>query len=826
MAEHPDDAAGRVEEGIRAEDARIGREFIERLAGVELRLDVLDQARPKNSLRLKPTDGHHHMEPVRLLDDGTDKGFGFELDFKNSTVVRGTLAENRKFTITPGGGLGFCYDYFVDELYTGTEGATVTIPNSTFTFKRYSTIQGAVDDAEGVNGTKALSFLLCGAFSENVTINMNNIATAENLWFYGIELENGTEWGNSSSGDALTLSGSSGAVLYFDTIRFLCPTSSASVEVAGTPEMHFERCYFRSAVKGSFSKSSFTDCRFLNLGFLIESGDSPGNVTFDHCFFTVGANGLIWAAASDMLVFDHCQFTSTDKPIQITGGAHSNMKFDHCRFFNTTESPGRAFLVNGSVTIKTLTFNNCSFDEPKDSNGAIFFQSFTSILNLSITGGCKFFKDAGVTFPFIVNGHTTAIINAYIAGNIFGRDGSSQFYVETEDSAKFSVSGEFDETIFGPNAPAGVVNYSITDNNSTNEFYPPNSAIGTSQPSPTQTSPHGIAQHTEHAADKALYTDNSGDEQEIALGADGTYYRSAGATSTPAFVRPLLSEIFTFSTITALTLVSDVIQLPAAPFGLIAVTSQAGATDDLVDIEINGGGTTLVPGTQVLLTNTSGDAITLKHDGAKLILSLAVDVTLVNSGRDMILFQAISSSIWVEVWRSASLMPVASLTVQGKVELATAGETTTGTDPDKAVTPDGLNDASPSLAELTVRGGVFVGGTGASFNIAVTLEDPTASEDFTLFHGFAAYTIQEIEVVLVGSSSQTVTWTLRHNADRSATGTEVVTSGTTTTNITTGDNITSFNDATVPIDNFLWLETTAQGGTVSEFHLTLRCTWD
>ena len=66
------------------------------LAELRSRLDVLEQERPKNSLRIKHTDGHHHMEPTRLLEDGTDRGFGFELDFKNSTVTRGTLAENRK----------------------------------------------------------------------------------------------------------------------------------------------------------------------------------------------------------------------------------------------------------------------------------------------------------------------------------------------------------------------------------------------------------------------------------------------------------------------------------------------------------------------------------------------------------------------------------------------------------------------------------------------------------------------------------------------------------------------------------------------------------
>lgn len=46
---------------------------------------------------------------------------------------------------------------------------------------------------------------------------------------------------------------------------------------------------------------------------------------------------------------------------------------------------------------------------------------------------------------------------------------------------------------------------------------------------------HGIAAHTGHANWKLLYTDGSGDEQEIALGADGTVLTGTSATGAPAF---------------------------------------------------------------------------------------------------------------------------------------------------------------------------------------------------------------------------------------------------------------------------------------------------
>ena len=49
---------------------------------------------------------------------------------------------------------------------------------------------------------------------------------------------------------------------------------------------------------------------------------------------------------------------------------------------------------------------------------------------------------------------------------------------------------------------------------------------------------HGIAAHTAHANWKLLYTDGSGDEQELALGAAGTVLTSAGASAAPTMSAP------------------------------------------------------------------------------------------------------------------------------------------------------------------------------------------------------------------------------------------------------------------------------------------------
>lgn len=103
---------------------------------------------------------------------------------------------------------------------------------------------------------------------------------------------------------------------------------------------------------------------------------------------------------------------------------------------------------------------------------------------------------------------------------------------------------------------------------------------------------------------------------------------------------------------------------------------------------------------------------------------------------------------------------------------------------------------------------------------SVTIESPTSSEDISMFFINRAITISEMRAVVRGTTPS-VTWTIRHGTDRSAAGAEVVTGGTTTTSQSTGSDVTSFDDATVIADSFVWFETTAATGTNDELHVTI-----
>jgi hypothetical protein len=102
----------------------------------------------------------------------------------------------------------------------------------------------------------------------------------------------------------------------------------------------------------------------------------------------------------------------------------------------------------------------------------------------------------------------------------------------------------------------------------------------------------------------------------------------------------------------------------------------------------------------------------------------------------------------------------------------------------------------------------------------ITLDSPTASDDVSIGFTILPITISQLTAVVRGSTPS-LTWTLRHDPDRSAVGNEVVTGGTVTTSESTGSVVTVFDDATIPANSYYWLETTAKSGTVSELHLSI-----
>jgi hypothetical protein len=101
------------------------------------------------------------------------------------------------------------------------------------------------------------------------------------------------------------------------------------------------------------------------------------------------------------------------------------------------------------------------------------------------------------------------------------------------------------------------------------------------------------------------------------------------------------------------------------------------------------------------------------------------------------------------------------------------------------------------------------------------LETPDAAEDATLWRTPVDITILAVDAVVQGTSPS-VTFSLRHATDRSATGTVILSD--TVTNTTVGE--TNEVSVKVPAGDFIWLETSAASGTITDFGLTIRYTED
>ena len=97
------------------------------------------------------------------------------------------------------------------------------------------------------------------------------------------------------------------------------------------------------------------------------------------------------------------------------------------------------------------------------------------------------------------------------------------------------------------------------------------------------------------------------------------------------------------------------------------------------------------------------------------------------------------------------------------------------------------------------------------------------TKDITFFYTPIAITVTEVRIVQVGTTPS-VTLILKHATDRSAAGT-AVTTGAAFTNTTTGATAT-LSDATIPAASYVWIETTAQSGTVTSTAIHLKYTAD
>lgn len=108
--------------------------------------------------------------------------------------------------------------------------------------------------------------------------------------------------------------------------------------------------------------------------------------------------------------------------------------------------------------------------------------------------------------------------------------------------------------------------------------------------------------------------------------------------------------------------------------------------------------------------------------------------------------------------------------------------------------------------------------------VRTRIELPTNAENVYLGVADGVVNLRKLRAVLVGSSTPSVTIQLFHGPNRDGTGaTAILASPTAITSTTTGSTIlaAAMASVTIPNDDWVWLTTTAQSGTVAELGLTL-----
>jgi hypothetical protein len=108
---------------------------------------------------------------------------------------------------------------------------------------------------------------------------------------------------------------------------------------------------------------------------------------------------------------------------------------------------------------------------------------------------------------------------------------------------------------------------------------------------------------------------------------------------------------------------------------------------------------------------------------------------------------------------------------------------------------------------------------------AISIPNPVAADDVTLFYTPTAITISAVYSHIIGSTN--VVYNLRFASSRNSISlTSVFTSNITLTSNAGQTNNSGFNDATIPAGNWVWLNTVSVSGTPSLFHLTVEYTQD
>ncbi len=119
---------------------------------------------------------------------------------------------------------------------------------------------------------------------------------------------------------------------------------------------------------------------------------------------------------------------------------------------------------------------------------------------------------------------------------------------------------------------------------------------------------------------------------------------------------------------------------------------------------------------------------------------------------------------------------------------------------------------------------ITVSGIGDHAARTLIAERLVNGEDLSFFYTDSGRTVQQLIPTIAGATASGTTWTVRHDSNRQAIGTEIITGGINTHSGVGGNSssvLTTFDNPVIPGSSFVWLETTSASGIIDEFSLTL-----
>ena len=107
---------------------------------------------------------------------------------------------------------------------------------------------------------------------------------------------------------------------------------------------------------------------------------------------------------------------------------------------------------------------------------------------------------------------------------------------------------------------------------------------------------------------------------------------------------------------------------------------------------------------------------------------------------------------------------------------------------------------------------------------SITIKDPGAADDATMFFTPVAITVTDVRSHITGTTN--VVFNINHASTRTGTGLDVFTSDITLTSTAGQSNASGFNDETIPANSWVWVDIVSVSGTPSMFHATVIYTED